>query len=88
MLPAELMGLNGNKFRQYNSLIKNKKFLNSLILNVGATLYLVKEQKFNSVIINYDPKSDNLFKWYQQLVAESLGKNKKGISNYIYYAKR
>ena len=79
MLPAELMGLNGNKFRQYNSLIKNKKFLNSLILNVGATLYLVKEQKFNSVIINYDTKSDNLFKWYQQLVAESLGKNKKGI---------
>ena len=73
------MGLNGNKFRQFNSLIKNKKFLNSLILNVGATLYLVKKQKFNSVIINYDPKSDNLFKWYQQLVAESLGKNKKGI---------
>ena len=79
MLPAELMGLNGNKFRQYNSLIKNKKFLNSLILNVGATLYLVKKKKFNSVIINYDPKSDNLFKWYQQLVAESLGKNKQGI---------
>ena len=79
MLPAELMGLEANKFRQYNSLIKNKKFLNSLILNVGATLYFVKKQKFNSVIINYDLKSESLFKWYQQLVAESLGKNKQGI---------
>ena len=79
MLPAELMGLDCKKFRQYNSLIKNKKFLNSLILNVGSTLYFVKKKKFNSVIFNYDPKSESLFKWYQQLVAESLGKNKQGI---------
>ncbi len=83
MLPAELMGLDGNKFRQFNSLIKNKKFLNSLILNVGATLYFVKKQKFNSVIINYDPKSDSLFRWYQQLIAESLGKNKQGILPFV-----
>ena len=31
------------------------------------------------MIINYDESSNNLFKWYQQLVAESLGKNKQGI---------
>ena len=31
------------------------------------------------MIINYDEKSENLFKWYQQLVAESLGKKQKGI---------
>ena len=31
MLPAELMGLNPKKFRQFNNLIKNKKFFNSLI---------------------------------------------------------
>ena len=36
-----------------------------------------KKKKFNSIIINYDEKSENLFKWYQQLVAESLGKKKK-----------
>ena len=48
-----------------------------------------KKKKFNSVIINYDEKSDNLFKWYQQLVAESLGKKKKGILAYSFkYAKR
>ena len=79
MLPAELMGLKSGNFRQLNSLIKNKKFINSLILNVSSTLYFIKKKKFNSVIINYDEKSDNLFKWYQQLVAESLGKNKKGL---------
>ena len=32
------------------------------------------KKKFNSVIINYDEKSESIFKWYQQLVAESLGK--------------
>jgi len=79
MLPAELMGLKSGNFRQLNSLIKNKKFINSLISNVSSTLYFIKKKKFNSVIINYDEKSDNLFKWYQQLVAESLGKNKKGL---------
>jgi glucose-6-phosphate isomerase len=79
MLPAELMGLNSNKFKNLNMLIKNKNFLNSLISNVSSTLYFIKNKKYNSVIINYDEKSENLFNWYQQLIAESLGKNKKGI---------
>ena len=79
MLPAELMGLKPNNFRQLNSLIENKNFVNSLISNVSATLFLIKKNNFNSVIINYDTKSENLFKWYQQLIAESLGKKKKGL---------
>ena len=79
MLPAELMGLNINKFRQFNFLIKNKKFLNSLISNVSSTFYLIKKKKFNSIIINYDEGSESLFLWYQQLVAESLGKKRKGL---------
>ena len=79
MLPAELMGLKSKNFRQFNSLMKNKRFLNSLIKNVGSILYYIKNQKFNSIIINYDEKSESLFKWYQQLVAESLGKKKKGL---------
>tara|TARA_Y100000816_G_C26065894_1_gene560169 strand:+ start:39 stop:1196 length:1158 start_codon:yes stop_codon:yes gene_type:complete len=78
MLPANLMGLNEQKFKRYNELIKNKKFLNLLLSNVSSKLYLAKK-KFNSVILNYDQKSNDLFYWYQQLVAESLGKNKKGI---------
>jgi glucose-6-phosphate isomerase len=79
MLPAELMGLNSKKFRCLNSLIKNKKFLNNLISNVNSTIHFAKNKKYNSVIINYDQKSENLFNWYQQLIAESLGKKKKGI---------
>ena len=79
MLPAELMGLNASKFRQLNNLVKNKFFLDNLISNVSSTIFLVKKKKFNSVIINYDEKSENLFKWYQQLIAESLGKKQKGI---------
>ena len=79
MLPAELMGLNASKFRQLNNLVKNKIFLNNLISNVSSTMFLVKKKKFNSVIINYDEKSANLFNWYQQLIAESLGKKQKGI---------
>ena len=79
MIPSELMGLNSKKFKQFNSLIKNKKFINSLVTNVNATLSLIKKKKFNSIIINYDEKSENLFNWYQQLIAESLGKKKKGL---------
>ena len=79
MIPAELMGLNISHFRQFNSLIKNKIFFNNLISNVAATIDLIKDKKFNSIIINYDESSDNLFRWYQQLIAESLGKKNKGL---------
>ncbi|MDB4065551.1 glucose-6-phosphate isomerase [Candidatus Pelagibacter sp.] len=79
MLPAELMGLNYKNFRQLNNLVKNKSFMKALISNVEATIYFLKAKKFNSIIINYDEQSTNLFNWYQQLVAESLGKKKKGI---------
>ena len=79
MLPAELMGLNHKKFRQLNNLVKNKSFMKALVSNVEATIYFLKAKKFNSIVINYDEQSNNLFNWYQQLVAESLGKEKKGI---------
>ena len=79
MVPAQLMGLKSENFKQFNYLIKNKNFLNSLVSNVASTLYFIKKKKFNSVIINYDKDSETLFKWYQQLVAESLGKKGKGV---------
>ena len=79
MLPAELMGLDTKKFKQLNNLIKNKNFLKHLINNVASQLYFIEKGKYNSIIINYDEKSENLLNWYQQLVAESLGKNKSGL---------
>ena len=79
MLPAELMNLNESKFKQFNSLIKNKIFVNNLINNVAATLNLIESGKYTSIILNYDEQSENLFKWYQQLIAESLGKKSKGL---------
>ena len=79
MLPAELMGLNYKNFRQLNNLVKNKFFMSALVSNVEASIYFLKSKKFNSIIINYDEQSINLFNWYQQLIAESLGKEKKGI---------
>ena len=79
MLPAELMGLNESKFKRLNYLINNKKFTKNLIQNVASTISLINSKKYLSVILNYDHKSENLFSWYQQLIAESLGKKSKGI---------
>ncbi len=79
MLPACLMGLDYKKFKRFNHLIKNKNFQNQLISNVSFMLDLHKKKKTNSIILNYDQNSQDLFYWYQQLVAESLGKKSKGI---------
>ena len=79
MLPASLFGLKEKKFKQFNNLIKNKNFVNSLIRNAANIIFYIKNKKYNSIIVNYDKDSQELFEWYQQLVAESLGKNNTGI---------
>ncbi|MDA9698287.1 glucose-6-phosphate isomerase [Candidatus Pelagibacter sp.] len=79
MLPASLLGLEEKKFKQLNNLIKNKNFMNLLIRNVSNIIFFLKNKKYNSVILNYDQKSEDFFLWYQQLVGESLGKKQKGI---------
>ena len=79
MLPSILMGLDDKKFKNFDNLINNKNFLNALIDSVSSTLHFVKRKKLNSIILNYDEQSEELFKWYQQLIAESLGKKSQGI---------
>ena len=79
MLPAELMGLKSNKFKRFDKLISNQSFVKSLLVNVNMLYNFIKKGKTNSIILNYDESSYNLFRWYQQLVAESLGKNSKGV---------
>ena len=79
MLPAELMGFNRNKFRKLEQLINNKKFLKTLINSALSQYYFIKKNKTNSIILNYDKNSIEFLEWYQQLVAESLGKKNLGI---------
>ena len=79
MIPAELMGLSAIKFKQFNYLIKNKIFVQNLLSNVQSIYLNVKKGRFLSFILNYDSSSEPFFKWYQQLVSESLGKKSKGI---------
>ena len=79
MLPAELMGLNEKKFKQFNNLLKNKYFFNAVVSNVTKIVELINQKKSNAVILNYDESLDNFLKWYQQLLAESIGKKAKGI---------
>ena len=79
MIPAQLMGLNEKKFKRFNYLINKKNFITFLVGNVNQTLNLIKNKKSNSIILNYDQESESLFRWYQQLIAESLGKKSKGI---------
>jgi len=80
MFPAALMGLNLKKFKNLKRLIKNKNFVSSLIKNVAGIYTLNKKGINNSVVLNYDSNLNNLGYWYQQLVAESLGKKCKGIN--------
>jgi glucose-6-phosphate isomerase len=80
MFPAALMGLNLEKFKNLKVLIKNKIFVSSLIQNVATIFTLHSKGIKNSVILNYDSGLSDLAYWYQQLTAESLGKNNKGIN--------
>ena len=80
MFPAALMGLHLTKFKNLKRLIKNKNFVTSLIQNVAGVYTLNSRGVNNSVILNYDSDLNDLGYWYQQLVAESLGKEGKGIN--------
>ena len=80
MFPAALMGLNLMKFKNLKRLINNKNFISSLIQNVASIYTLNSKKVNNSVILNYDSNLNDLGYWYQQLVAESLGKKGKGIN--------
>lgn len=80
MLPAKLMNLNIKKFKI--DLIKN---LNRNFLIFGKSIIeisrLVKQPNNykNLIMICYDERLLGFLEWLQQLVAESLGKENKGI---------
>ncbi len=80
VIPAYLMGLNIEKLRS-----NNQKFLkgkNKIILrnNVIKLASFMSSKKFNNLIfLNYIPQLEKFLYWCQQLIAESLGKNKLGF---------
>ena len=80
VIPAYLMGLNIEKLRS-----SNQKFLkgkNKIILrnNVIKLASFMSSKKFNNLIfLNYIPQLEKFLYWCQQLIAESLGKNKLGF---------
>ena len=79
MFPAALMNLDVSKFRNLKKLVNNKYFKSLLTNNVSSIFTLNQLGINNSIILNYDSRLNDLCMWYQQLVAESLGKKNKGI---------
>ena len=80
MLPAYLMGLKINNLRK--NLLKSfeDKRKNLIIENILKNFQFHSSKKINSMIFfNYCPQLNDFAYWCQQLIAESLGKNGKGI---------
>ena len=80
MIPAYLMGLSIFKIRKnLKNFLFNKEFklLQSSVLNLSNTL--IKNKLNNLILLNYAPQLEKFLYWYQQLIAESLGKKGKGF---------
>ncbi len=80
IVPAYFMGININKFRyKLLEFLKgsNKQFLakSSIILSK----FLHSRKYNNLVLLNFSPELEKFLFWYQQLIAESLGKKKMGF---------
>ena len=77
MLPAYLMGLKPENFKKnLIKLINNRSFLSNSIRQISKLN--VKKSK-TLVFFIYIPELNDFLFWCQQLLAESLGKNKKGF---------
>jgi len=80
MIPAYFMGLNVNSFRK--SLLSFFKSKQKLLLfeNIIKLSHIYNLKKIKSIIfLNYVPQLNYFLYWYQQLIAESLGKQGKGV---------
>ena len=75
------MGINTAKLRKnIKKYLVKSKFKNILKKNSIETANLLYKRRINNLILlNYDPKLNNFLNWCQQLIAESLGKNGRGL---------
>ncbi len=80
MIPAYLMGINLKSFKK--NLLNNLKIQNNKFLKESSKKManIIKGKKFKNIIfLNYIPSLDKFLYWNQQLLAESLGKNRMGF---------
>ena len=80
ILPSILMGLNITELRQNLEKYfkkKEKLFLKDSVLKMSNLL--INKRYKNIILLNYAPELEKFLYWYQQLIAESLGKNTKGF---------
>ncbi len=80
ILPAYLMGVNTQLIRKKSEkyLKNNQKNFLKKNTEILANFILVKKFK-NIILLNYEPKLEKFLFWYQQLCAESLGKQGLGL---------
>jgi len=80
LVPAYLMGLKTKPFRKNVLNIFNSEKNSILIDSVVKLAQIYNAKKINSLILlNYAPELEQFLYWCQQLMAESLGKEGKGI---------
>ena len=77
--PASLMGVKINKIIKNLKIFNSKKMENQTIKNIAFLFSLYQSGYKNNILLNYDKDLNDLCFWYQQLICESLGKNKKGF---------
>ena len=77
MLPAYLMGLKPENFKKnLPKFLNNRKILSNSFRQLSKLN--IKRSKV-LILFNYVPELNDFMLWCQQLLAESLGKNKKGF---------
>ena len=86
MLPASLIGFEISNFREGGKLFlknlidDNEDFFDNQFFSSLSLMNLYKKNYNISVFMPYSDRLDNLSFWYRQLWAESIGKNKMGIT--------
>ncbi len=88
LVPCYLMGINVNKLKK-NILYYLQKGNSSLTNNLLNLANIYSSRKIKSLILlNYCSGLEHFLLWCQQLIAESLGKNGKGIIPIVSLAPR
>ena len=85
LLPASLVGFDISSFREggklfLKNLIDDEDFFDNHFSSALSLMILYKKNYNISVFMPYSDRLDNLSFWYRQLWAESIGKNKMGIT--------